>query len=190
MKFLQETTWSKVFEGWAKREASNPDWVNCATQVKGWPDWYSWREFSASLFHADQRKWKMFQFENPMEEIPQMLLGPYTGWQDKFDQKNVATFADLYTPEMKVDPSNPESAIGKIYKGLPFSTELIGLEREDGNIVCIDGHHRAAAIALAAHTGENIDFSDVQITIALAPLSQGEYILLDQMLKRGSSKEL
>jgi hypothetical protein len=192
MIFIRKTTWEEVFDGWRKREASNPDWVRCATEIKGWPDWESWRSFSANQFDAENLPWGLWEIENPMEEIPEMLVGPFTGWQGRFadGKKNVHSFEDLLNdPDQFVEFSNHE-VVKYILDSMPFSTELIAVQRGDnGKFVCIDGHHRATAITLARKLGREIDFSKVRITVALAYLSPGRVDSLDEMLKRGSSKE-
>lgn len=73
--------------------------------------------------------------------------------------------------------------------GLPFTTEFIGLIRDDLNkIVCLEGHHRATAVALAKRLGKAIDYSGTKMTIALAHLQQNEISLLDEALKIASSR--
>ena len=64
MKFNRETTWEDTFEVWRKQEANNPGWIECATKVKGWPNWECWRRFVASQIKAEQRKWRIFDFTN------------------------------------------------------------------------------------------------------------------------------
>jgi len=91
MKLIERTTWHDVFEGWRIREANNPDWIECATK-KGWPDWESWRSFTAKQIDAENREWKIYQFTNPTEEISEMLIGPYAGWQSRAISKNNTTF--------------------------------------------------------------------------------------------------
>lgn len=189
MKFIKDTTWSEVFEGWRVREANNPAWVECATKAKGWPDWESWRSFTAQQLDAANRDWKIFQFENPLVEIPDMLIGPFGGWQSRVERKNQTTFKELLEiPEQYQEWSN-HAKILSIMNGLPFVTDLIGLVRTDlGQVVCLEGHHRATAITLAQKQGRIIDFSQIPVTIALTELATEECRLLDQLLQRGTSK--
>lgn len=70
----------------------------------------------------------------------------------------------------------------------PAPTEFIGLIRQDSDkIVCLEGHHRAVAVALAKRQGKEIDFKEGAF-IALAELPATEISILDQILKRGTSK--
>lgn len=193
MKFIKKITWEEVFDGWRKREASNPDWVNCAVKVKGWisEGWEGWRKFSSQQFDAENLEWTLWEFEN-LEEIAKMLVGPFTGWQGRFvdGKKNEHSFEDLLKdPDQFAEFSNHE-VVKSMLEGMPFSTELIAVYRKDnGKIVCIDGHHRAVAAALAKKLGKEIDLSEKKITVALAYLPEEKVYLLDKMLERGSTKE-
>ncbi len=188
MEYLRDITWEEVFEGWQECEGNNPGWIKCATEIKGWPDWESWRKFTAEYFGAQNRKWKLYKITDPMKEIPVMLLGPYSGWQSRFDEKNVHTFDELVEIPKEFEHFSNHDGVKSIMNGLPFTTQYIGLQREDsGKIVCIEGHHRATALAILKKMGKQIDFSGVEITIALTELPAGEVDLLDQALARGSS---
>jgi len=91
MQLIKNTTWEEVFKKWKEREANEPGWINCATNVKGWPDWESWRRFSASQIKADKRDWQIFKLTDPINEIPEMLIGHYSGWQSRVFEKNIAS---------------------------------------------------------------------------------------------------
>lgn len=189
MKLIKNTTWQEVFKGWRNREASNPGWIRCATQIKGWPDWESWRKHSAKQIKADQREWQLYEFTDPLNEVPSMLVGPYSGWQSRFPKKNVATFEELVEIPEQFEKLSKNENVQSIIKGLPFTTEFIGLINDDiDKIVCLEGHHRATAIALAKKLGKKIDFTNSKITIALAHLPVDEVEIIDKVLKRGTSK--
>lgn len=190
MKFIKNTTWPEVFESWRQKEASNLDWIECATKIKGWPDWESWRSFTAQQISAENREWKIFEFTNPTEEIQKMLVGPFSSWQSGVLNKNKTTFEELLKIPEQYERFSKHSYVLSILNGLPFSTELIGLVRKDINkIVCIEGHHRATAIALAKKQRRRLDFTNTPITIALAELNVEECQLLDKISQRGTSKK-
>lgn len=189
MKFIKDTAWPEVFEGWRDREANNPGWLECATKVKGWPDWESWRSFTAQKIDATNRNWKIFQFSDPMLEIPEMLVGPFSSWQSRVIHKNKTAFKELLEIPGQYEEWNNHSGILAIMSGMPFTTELIGLIRKDiDKIVCLEGHHRATAISLARKQGKDIDFSQTPITIALTEISPADCRLFDELLKRGTTK--
>lgn len=186
MKLIKTTTWDQVFQDWQTREGTNPDWIKCATAVKGWPDWKSWRGFTAQQLRAPEREWRIYKFTNPLTEIPEMLVGPSRSWQTGLMEKNTTTFTQLLTQPRFLSNKN----VLKLMAALPFTTQFIGLKRQDLNkIVCLDGHHRAAAVALAQRQNQKIDFNPVEITIALTEVPADESrVLIDHVLARGSSK--
>jgi len=187
MRLINNTTWEKVFDGWRQREANDPGWTNCATNIKGWPDWESWRGFTVSQFGLEELSWQIFEFTDPINEIPAMLIGPYSGWQARVTKKNQSTFEDLLNIPEQFDFFSKHDKVLSMITDLPFPTEFIGLIREDQNkIVCIEGHHRATAVALAKKQGRSIDFKG-EITIALAKLTKDQVSVLDNALKRGTS---
>lgn len=190
MNFVKNTIWEEVFSKWEKEEANNPDWIHCATKIKGWSDWKSWRKFSASQIGADKRSWQVFEFTDPINEVPEMLVGPYTGWQSRLSKENAETFNNLLDIPEQYAFFSKHNKIISIMNDLPFPTELIGVIRDDTNeIVCIEGHHRAVAIALAKKKNRQIDFGR-DIRIALTHLQKNEVFILNEMLQRGSSKNL
>jgi hypothetical protein len=155
MKFVRNITWQEVFEIWRKSESMNPEWILCATQKKGWESWELWRKYSASQIYAEYRTWKLFECNNPMNEIPAMLLGPYTAWQSQLEEKNKISFKDFLDIPKQMNKWKKNKKVSSLSKEIPFSTEFIGIVREDNKkIVCLEGHHRAMAFALAKKTRE------------------------------------
>ncbi len=190
MILIKSTTWNQVFRDWEKREGSNPDWIKCATKIKGWPDWKSWRGFTAQQIGASAREWQIFRFTDPLAEIPEMLVGPFNSWQDKLSPKNKIPFAKLLTMSDKYQTFSQNKHVLSILDSLPFATQFIGLRRNDlDKIVCLEGHHRAVAVTLAKLQKQDLNFSQTEITIALANIPADESrILFDKVLSRGTSK--
>ncbi len=189
MELIKNTTWEKVFKDWEQREANDPGWINCATKIKGWPDWKSWRKFTVSQLGLDNLSWQVFEFTNPINQIPVMLIGPYTGWQSRVKNKNQSTFEDLMDIPEQFDFFKKHDKVTSMLNNFPCPTKFIGLIREDSNkIVCIEGHHRAIAITLAKKQNISINL-EKNPTIALAKLEKDKINLLDKTLKRGTTKE-
>lgn len=189
MEFIKDISWEEIFSSWREREGTNPKWIKVATEVKGWSDWQSWRQFTASQIRAAEREWKIFKFSDPLQEIPEMLVGPYSGWQADLSEKNSLSFFQFLEVPIKYEVFSNSEGLVSMMNALPFDTEFIGIRRLDTNqIVCIEGHHRATAIALSKKLEKNIDFSTTELTIALFDLPVEEIDLFDMMLERGTSK--
>jgi len=186
--FIKNTTWQKIFDGWRKREANDPGWINTATKIKGWPDWKSWRRYTAAQFGAAKREWKIYKIANANKVVPAMLVGPYTGWQDRLPVKNISSFTEMLEISANYETFSKNDKVQSMIKNWPNGTQFIGVVRADNKkVVCIEGHHRATAVALAVKNEQPIKLSD-DITIALCELSPGEEKLLGEALKRGSQK--
>lgn len=187
LKLVGDTTWEEVFEGWRGREANNPDWIRTATEIKGWPDWESWRRFTVAQISAGKRSWKIYEFTDSINDIPAMLVGPYGGWQTKLPEKNKNSFEELLAISGNYDFFKNHSGVTALIKNFPCPTEFIGLIREDnGKVVCFEGHHRATAMALAKKEGRKINCENIRIDLARLP--KDECRLLDEVLRRGTSK--
>lgn len=186
MKFLRDSDWNEVFAGWEARESSDPGWIECATKIKGWPDWKSWRGFTGQQIGAKDRNWKLFEFTNPIKEIPEMLVGPFSGWQSRHPMTNAFNFKEMLDVEEQLNFWSAHQKINSLMAQFPSPTEFIGLVRMDlGKIVCLEGHHRATAVALSAKSDTPIKF-DRNPTIALFELPETESGLMEQMLRRGT----
>ena len=190
MHFLKKTTWSDVFADWQEREATNPDWVTLAKE-KGWSDWKSWRLHTADQLDAKNREWSLFQFDDPIAKIPKILMGPYKGWQSRSTEPNTASFFDLLSIPANYQHFLQCEPVIEMRQDLPFATTLIGLrDTESGNIICLDGHHRCTAITIASMDGQQFDFSNAPITIALCDITKKDLPILDTILSNGTEKPL
>lgn len=189
MQKIKPTTWEEVFQSWRDNEAHNPGWIRCATEIKGWPDWESWRRYMAGQLKLEKKDWELYRFSNPLREVSEMLVGPFTAWQKNLPVKNVLSFGEfLEVPEKHEQFSNHDT-VRKMMDSMPFTSYMTGLIREDNRkLVCIEGHHRAAVLALANKLGRKIDFGDEVLYISLALLPNDELYLLDKALELGSEK--
>lgn len=187
MTYLHDLTWDDVFAMWVANEGSSPAWAKVATEVKGWPDWRSWRMFTANQLKLPTRAWKLYAWDNPMEELPAMVVGPYSGWQNRLPAKNVHTFADLVSIPEHYAHFSSNLNIQKMISHFPIQSCMTALRRPDGKIVCLEGHHRATAVAIARRDGQTMVFS-LPPQVAVATLGTDELIVLDVTLARGTSK--
>jgi len=188
MKKIGNTTWEEVFAGWAESEENNPAWKECATAKKGWADWRSWRGHTAAQLKLADRNWALYEFDDPISEIPSLLVGPFTSWQARLRTSNQETFQDLLASPENLIWADDYDVIKQIRDNLPFDTTVIGLQRADtGQIVLVEGHHRVTAIALSSVKEDEVDFTKTRVRIALATLEESELHLLDNALRQGSA---
>lgn len=190
LKPLNEVVWEEIFEGWARREEKQRDWQKVA-QDKGWSNWREWRNFMADQFGAADRRWEIFRMLQPGIIIPQMLVGPFQGWhkfayfKDSDLPMNQRTFSKL--AELKAEELRANSKITGMMQNYPRETQMIGIRLVNDQIVCMEGTHGSLAATLA-EGDQPIDFSQRDVTIALTDFKEGEEIILDAMLERGSDK--
>lgn len=192
LKFVRDISWDEVFLQWKEREGKDPTWIKVATETKGWPNWESWRGFSAAQFGAQNRKWKLYEVLDPNEQLPNFIIGPFQGWQKHFDASckewTEHTFADLAQQKPEVLSGN--SKIAGIMRNFPAQTTLIGIYlKSNGKIVCYEGCHRCAAVTLAKSLGVPINFA-VNPTIAITEFSPEDEKLFEKILHRGSGKNI
>lgn len=188
MNYLQEVSWTEIFAHWRSNESANPDWVRTATEVKGWPDWESWRMFTANQLGLPQRTWKVFTISDPLNELPSFLVGPFTGWQSRLPNPNRHTFAELLAIPEQYEYFRQHTGLRRLMEHFPHDILLTGLRMRDGRVVLIEGHHRVTAIALASKEQFPINIS-APVSVALAELTSEDDGLLDRVLARGSAKQ-
>ncbi len=144
---------------------------------------------TASQLHLQDRAWALYEVKDLGVFLPNLLAGPFNGWQKYTEEKNTVSFAELLTLPESQDFFLHHPAVLSLMKQFPAPTELIGLVREDNQkIVCVEGHHRAAAVTLGQILKSPVKFSG-SVFIALASLKKEEISLLDRTLEQGSSRE-
>lgn len=166
LKKIKDTTWEDVFDTWQALEGQVPSWQQHARNI-GWPDWHTWRRYMISLFGGiEMLDWAVYQIEDAGTRIPNFLVGPFYTWQKHFDEYFVHTFADLVrtVPEWV----QQEAPVEEYIPAFQAPTEFIGLQFDGSDdILLVEGHHRATAVAAAEMHGARIDIA-VAPTIALA----------------------
>ncbi|MBI5369743.1 alpha/beta fold hydrolase [Candidatus Uhrbacteria bacterium] len=186
LKRSRDVPWDEVFEVWRASEGSDPVWQELAKK-KGWDSWEAWRGNQVAIFGADKRRWTLYEITEPNVIIPAMRIGPFKGWQEHFQEKNRHTFEDLVREQTSWVASNV--GVRARLASFPPRTQFIGLfVKQDQTIVLFEGHHRAAAIALAVAQGQPIVF-DALPTIALTEYEGDIQPILDQMLNPVSFME-
>lgn len=184
LRFVKEVNWKEVFAVWRAAEGTDPVWQEFARREKGWDSWEAWRGYQAELFGAGEREWKLYEIVSPGEVVPKFRMGPFQGWQKHFEEKNVDTFENLVRE--KTDWVAENIGVRSRLEQFPEPTQFIGVYLEDENVIVLyEGHHRAAAITLAAYQGKPIVFH-TNPTIALTSVSGDARPFFDRLLEQGS----
>jgi hypothetical protein len=179
--FLKDTSWGAVFRVWEEHEGSDPVWQEYAKK-EGWESWRAWREHLSSQFGARDRRWKLYEVSDPAQVIPKFLMGPFRGWQNHYEEKNIHTFVELVRDHTDWVADNIGVRTRKT--DFPVDTQFIGVYiKDEGRIVLYEGHHRAAAIALAAHEGSSISFTTNPV-IAITEMGTEDTKQFRGLLKR------
>lgn len=172
MQLERKADWKEVSHIWENREAKDPVWAEHAKK-KGFPNWHSWRGSIASKAQMDSLRWGLFKFDNPIEEIPKMIIGPFPSWQAMIPElkKNQISFEEFFkVPERYESYKKHPKVISIMDYFRHFDGKTICLtgfiRKEDGKIVCVEGHHTTSAYTLAKMNG--YDLSNVKIKIFLA----------------------
>ena len=178
MHFLSNTTWASVFAAWQREEGSDPAWQAFARE-KGFATWADWRGSAAAKLGVTSLDWQLFAFDNPQTEIPTLLLGPMKSWQSRVHNIEGATFNDLLTIPAEFDHWSTHPKILSIIANWPTPTQLIAVHALDtGHLICLEGHHRATAVALANRLGRAINFGEITIAIARVPFLHNQHRVL------------
>lgn len=177
--------WSEIFAVWKENEGNKQSWQALAKE-KGWKSWEEWRKnTSIANLQADKRSWQLYTIENPMETIPYFRVGPFKSWRQRLSDEH-KTFQELV--EDSYDWAKQHKGIQKIQKNFPSKTQLIGFIMPDKeSIMIFEGHHRAAAIALAIKDSEEIKIPE-NPEIALSQLTEEDIIDMDELLHKGTEK--
>jgi len=182
LSYQSEVSWEDVFALWQEHEGTREDWQQVAKE-KGWPSWAEWRDAWVGNFDAQNRKWKRYVIDHPLEMVPTFRVGPTQAWQRNFpeEESNQHTFA--YLVERVSYEQNKK--VRALLENFPSPSEFIGILMPDKSITAIEGHHRATALALAVQQGRDMIFQQLP-TIVLTEFRSGEEELLGKMLQRGS----
>ncbi len=183
LEFLKNTTWQDVFATWKSHEGTDPVWQDFAVREKGWGSWDEWRSYQSGLVGLPDRDWKLYKIENIYDVVPNFLMGPFRGWQQHFEEKNVHSFADLIQTNREWVEDNV--GVKSCLEQMPDKVEFIGIYiEEDDTIVLFEGHHRCAGITLAGGHGIELKTS---ATIALTTMNRDEKRdILDALLDKPS----
>lgn len=151
-------TWSEILKDW---EADEVERYRELYESRGFDSWREWRQSYIDDLRLNEREWTQEQLKHPYDVIPSFVIGGYPGWHVYRPAENhLVMFADVARPvqEGEMSFAGSERKDVRTNEGvMRFTRDLsdaIILVLQSGDLrVVLDGTHRSAAIAVAAHDG-------------------------------------
>lgn len=171
LTFIKTTTWDQVFSDWREREKDHWGWEE-HFKKRGMKSWDEWREKIIAPFKLQDRKWEIYSIDDPSSTISDLWSGGFPGWK-KYYPKGIKKiqFKDLVkNPEVKKNPK-----VAQILENFPKETTIIAAHR-NGQLIIVEGMHRACAIAITAREGRQLA---TKLTIAITTFSSDEKELFE-----------
>ncbi len=189
----QVTTFDHVFHLWMQEELKphkERDVLKFVQKKKGYNSITEWRLAAALSMGLDKLSWKIMHIKNPNKELPRVIIGPYQGWSQFFTNRLTTRFEDaLRIPEF-IAWCKTHDRINPIMKNFPTSSTIILLQKENGDLIHIEGGHRICALTYAQVLGKPISFGkEKTIYACIAKVTNPQIALLKKYLKQGSHKK-
>lgn len=178
LTLIQETTWNDVFAAWRAREA-DWGWPEVA-RSRGYDSWDAWRMTYCEPLGLPTRRWALYRVEQPLVFAPQMWVGAFRGWRRYFPEGVTRLqFSDLVRNEMVRE----NDKVAAILSAFPRETTIIGVRCGD-DVMCGEGTHRSAALAIMAADGTPVE---TELTVALTEFAPEEQALFDAIRTQGAT---
>lgn len=188
---MKQLTFDEVFKIWLDAEVGQIEGRDIlpVAQEKGFTSITEWRLATALRLGLDKKQWNLEELSNPSDILPNIIVGPYRGWSQIFDNKLQTTFGQaLEIPEF-FEWCQTHDRVVPISENFPSGTTLIVLRKQNGQLLHIEGGHRICAASYAAKIGQPIDFSNRKVFIAVADMTRENEIKFLEFLKLGTHKQ-
>ncbi|MDD5043073.1 MAG: hypothetical protein PHD51_00170 [Patescibacteria group bacterium] len=172
LEYVHDIEWRDIFAVWRVYEAYQKGWEK-HWRERGFNSWDEWRANYVAPLKPQEKKWKIYRI-NDIAEVEKFYGTPTRSWIAK-------CYGGIITKRLSDIINHPliaaNNKIKDIINNFPFQTMLTGVIH-NGEIVLIEGIHRAGALALMAREGKR---SGGEVVIALAehdsellPLGKGD----------------
>lgn len=160
---IKDLTWPEVVEIWRASEEGLEHWRKY-WMAKGFVSWQAWREKTHENLRGAELSWALYRVPNPLFEIPNWRGGMFHSWAKWF----YPSFLEQ-PPRLKDVLAHPGVQnhwfIREIARQFPHTTVISAIQSPGGDIVIVEGMHRACALALAAQDKISVQS---EVTVALA----------------------
>lgn len=187
---MKQINFDEVFLIWLAAEVYQIDGRDLLSlaKSKGFNSIAEWRLNTALKLGLDKLNWSTEYLTNPNQTLPNIIVGPYQGWSKFFDNQLTTSFRQALEIPKFFEWCNSHDRINPISENFPKPCSLICLRTNDGRLIHIEGGHRICAAAYAEKIGKPISFTDQDISIAVANISNEQIDKLKIFLKEGTSK--
>jgi len=184
-------TFDEVFKIWLDIEVGRKEGRNIlpVAREKGFTSIAEWRLATALRLGMDKKEWQKVTIENPGEELPNIIVGPYTGWQRLLDHSLETTFGQAVEIPEFLEWCKTHDRIVPLAEKFPQETPVILYRRPDGKFIQVEGGHRICAVAYAKKIGKPIRFNPNSITALVAEADQQDLENMRVFLNQGTGKQ-
>ena len=184
-------SFEEVFGIWMDNEAVEVPGRNLlkVAQEKGFGTVRDWRMATALRLGMATKQWRIYAVTDPNGFLPNVLMGPYQGWQQYMPNKLTASFADALNVKVFYEWCKTHDRVQPLAKHFPLSTTVILYRLSDNRFLQIEGGHRMCAVAYRVHKGQPIQFPENTVRAAVADITDTEFQQLFVFLRQGTDKQ-
>lgn len=184
-------SFEEVFGIWMDNEAVEVPGRNLlkVAQEKGFGTVRDWRMATALRLGMDAKEWRLFTVTDPNGFLPNVLMGPYQGWQQFMPQKLTASFADALNVKAFYEWCQTHDRVKHLAQNFPVPSTVILFKLPNGRFMQVEGGHRMCAVAYRVHKGQPIQFPENTVRAAVADITDGEFQQLFVFLRQGTDKQ-
>ena len=175
LTYLQDLSWDEIWKRW--KEDEEEVWRDYYTE-RGCVDWEHWRGDLVLKHQLQNLKWSLFEIETP-KDVAGFFIGSWKDWRTFYGSRDASRFSDIVRYKGFIG-SQTEEKLRSIIETFPPHVRFLGM-RYKGDVMLIEGSHRAAAVALALKEGVSLESA---LTIGLTDVSKetwDHYFSLNRM---------
>jgi hypothetical protein len=185
-------SFDQVFKIWLEAEVEKLEGRDIlpVAIAKGFTSIAEWRLATCLRMGMDKKAWRLEELNNPVEVIPNIIIGPYQGWSKFFENKLQTSYIQALDIPDFFEWVKKHDRIPWVIKNFPLETTLIVFKKPDGSLIHIEGGHRMCAVAYCNKIGQPIDFTDRKVFLAVTDITEDEVPELLTQLRLGTDKQI
>lgn len=199
----KKLTFDQVFSIWMKAEQNQVDGPKYlpVAKARGFNSVTGWRRATATRLGMQNKQWHLEEIKNPEEVIANIIVGPYPGWSLFLKNKLHTTFKKAIELPKFFEWCKSHDRIPFIAEQFPLPTTLILFRRPNGELIHIEGGHRACAFVYAQKIGKPINLKQSKekdklgnlksnkIFAAIADIDENDEKVMLELLEKGTGKQ-